>query len=141
MQNASPFFLSRRTIELQLPADACLLQGNQHSISPSTSSPSNTCARQNPQRHTLVHKCAPPPAAPPLPLTPATSRRDANCYQPLWLFPLLFSSFLPSLLVFFLSPPKLCRFFQIPQEKLQPPPHFLAHPSWGKLITSHLPSV
>lgn len=35
MRNASPF-LSCSTVELQLRADACLLPGNQHSISPST---------------------------------------------------------------------------------------------------------
>lgn len=49
-------FLSCYTVELQLPTDACSLPGNQHSISPSTSSPqTHTCAGAH-RQHTCAHK-------------------------------------------------------------------------------------
>lgn len=49
-------FLSCYTVELQLPTDACSLPGNQHSISPSTSSPqTHTCAVAH-RQHACAHK-------------------------------------------------------------------------------------
>lgn len=117
-------FLSRRTVELQLPSDACLLPGNQHSISPSTSSPSNTCVRQHPQTHTYVYTnvyTLPPFLASRRLLEGMQMITDRCGCSPS-------SSFSPSLLAFFLNPPKLCCFFRIPEKKL--PPHPVYSTSW-----------
>lgn len=70
MWNVSSF-LSCYTVEPQLPTDACLLPGNQHSISPSTFSPEmHTWA--DTRRHTQAcgHSCT--QMHTPLPRLPAT---------------------------------------------------------------------
>lgn len=107
-------FLSCHAVEMQLPADACLLPGNQHSISPSTSSPSNTCTRRHPQTHTCVHKCAQCPPR------PATSRRDTNDYRLLRLFPLLLLPTIPSRV--FLQSSKIVPVLLDSQRKAPQPP-------------------
>lgn len=58
MWNASSF-LCCYTVKLQLPTDACLLPGNQHSISPSTFSPqTHTCADTHRHTHGQADTCA-----------------------------------------------------------------------------------
>lgn len=131
-------FWSRRAVELQLPADACLLPGNQHSISPSTASPPhspppNTCVSAGAAAYT--HLCTQMRTFPLLPRDFSKGCKwlpTAKAVPP--------PPFRHLLRQFFPNPPKLCHSFRIPKENPHPIP-FFAHPSLGNRIMSHLPSV
>lgn len=132
MWNASSF-LSCRTVELQLPTDACLLPGNQHSISPSTF---------NPQTHTCTDTHSYTQMYIPLPHLPATSGEDTNDYWLLWLFSsilLLILFFSPCLPVGFFKSLKSCNIHGFLKENWHFP--FLAYTCRGNWSCNTLPTV